>query len=83
MAFLVFILDFYIESISSARLDLHISTSVGSITSFVAALMIALYWQHVPFTVLKPYEMQKHGLAAGAVFAAGCFIWGESYSSKL
>eukprot|EP00794_Sanderia_malayensis_P009563 gene9563-10551_t len=70
----VFVVDFYIESIASAKLESHTSSCMGSITSFIAALAIALYWEHVPFTALKPYEMQKHGIAAGAVFAAICFI---------
>ncbi len=77
VSFLVFIVDFYIESIASVKLDTHVSTGMGAITSFIAALAIALYWEHVPFTALKPYEMQKHGIAAGAVFAAVCFITGE------
>eukprot|EP00112_Aurelia_sp_Birch-Aquarium-sp1_P010818 Seg2298.6 transcript_id=Seg2298.6/GoldUCD/mRNA.D3Y31 product="Zinc transporter 5" protein_id=Seg2298.6/GoldUCD/D3Y31 len=74
VAFIVFVLDFYIESISSARLDSHISSRIGSIASFIAALVIAFFWEHVPYVTLMPYEIRKHGLAAGAVFATICFI---------
>jgi len=73
-AFLVFVLDFYIEAVASARLESQVTSRISSIASFLGALTIAFFWEHVPYASLKPYEIHKHGLAPGAVLATICFI---------
>ena len=73
-AFIVFVLDFYIEAVASARLESYMTSRISSVASFLAALSIAFFWEHMPYTSLKPYEIHKHGLAPGAVLATICFI---------
>lgn len=73
-AFLVFVLDFYIEAVASARLESYMTSRISSIGSFLAALTIAFFWEHIPYSTLMPYEIHKHGLAPGAVLATICFI---------
>ncbi|XP_065059962.1 proton-coupled zinc antiporter SLC30A5-like isoform X2 [Rhopilema esculentum] len=74
VAFIVFVVDFYIEAICSAKLESHVSSRISSISSFIAALVIGYFWEHVPYADLMPYEIRKHGIAAGAVLATVCFI---------
>ena len=76
VAFIVFVVDFYIEAICSAKLESHVSSRIGSISSFIAALVIGYFWEHIPYADLMPYEIRKHGIAAGAVLATVCFIAG-------
>ena len=75
---LIFILDYYGESICSSRLNSTSLSRVTSITSFTAALVISLMWNHPSFFAKSVMlSSADHALSPGVVVAYMLFVLGE------
>jgi len=86
--FSVMILDFYVESICTAKLETSRCARYGSIFLFLSGLVLANFWTH-PLTdqlrvISKPGNNQQssteHVLSGGVLVSACCFIMGKLIS---
>ena len=75
----VFIGDFYIESVCSAKLDNLKANRYGSMASFLTAVSLGFLWNYVPFIALGVYEHQQHSISGGVIFATIFFLLGKLY----
>lgn len=85
VVFLVFVLDFYIESFSVAKLEVHQAGKISSIASFLFALVIASLWDRPWALTMNGWHNGKpgwdaHVLSGGTVSCAILFVFGESTS---
>ncbi|XP_072451994.1 proton-coupled zinc antiporter SLC30A5 isoform X1 [Chiloscyllium punctatum] len=86
--FCVLILDFYVESICSAKLEAPKCAQYGSVLVFFGALLLANFWTH-PITdqlrVINKQTLQhstEHVLSGGVVVSAIFFILAASILSS-
>ncbi|XP_067838738.1 proton-coupled zinc antiporter SLC30A5 [Heptranchias perlo] len=86
--FCVLILDFYVESICSAKMEASKCAQYGSILVFFGALLLANFWTH-PITdqlrVINKQTLQhstEHVLSGGVVVSAIFFILAASILSS-
>lgn len=79
--FLVFILDFYIESFCVAKLESLRTGKIGSIASFLSAVIIALLWDKPWAWSMHEWHHGKssepHLVSAGTLFSAFFFVLGK------
>ncbi|XP_016148009.1 zinc transporter 5-like [Sinocyclocheilus grahami] len=85
--FSVMILDFYVESICTAKLETSRSARYGSIFLFLSGLLLANFWTH-PLTdqlraISKPDQQNstEHVLSGGVLVSACFFIMADSILS--
>ncbi|KTG38501.1 hypothetical protein cypCar_00008597 [Cyprinus carpio] len=85
--FSVMILDFYVESICTAKLETSRSARYGSIFLFLSGLLLANFWTH-PLTdqlraISKPGQQSstEHVLSGGVLVSACFFIMADSILS--
>lgn len=78
--FFVVILDFYVESICSVKMEASTCARYGSFLTFISALLFGNFWTH-PITdqlraMNKPphHESTEHVLSGGVVVSAVFFI---------
>lgn len=78
VTFLVFILDFYIESFCLAKLETARTGKIGSIASFLSAVIISLLWDQPWAWTMHEWHHGKpsdsHLVSAGTLFAAFFFV---------
>uniref|UniRef100_A0AAR2JFJ1 Zinc transporter n=1 Tax=Pygocentrus nattereri TaxID=42514 RepID=A0AAR2JFJ1_PYGNA len=86
--FSVMILDFYVESICTAKLEAPRSARYGSIFLFLSGLLLANFWTH-PLTdqlraMSKPGQQAstEHVLSGGVLVSACFFILSDSILSS-
>ena len=81
--FLVFIFDFYIESFCLAKLESPRTGKIGSIASFLSAMIIALLWDKPWAWSMHEWHHGKpsdpHLVSAGTFFSAFFFVLGKCY----
>lgn len=84
--FSVMILDFYVESICTAKLETSRCARYGSIFLFLSGLLLANFWTH-PLTdqlrvISKPGQQSstEHVLSGGVLVSACFFIMGKLIS---
>lgn len=79
--FLVFIFDFYIESFCLAKLESPRTGKIGSIASFLSAMVIALLWDKPWAWSMHEWHHGKpsdpHLVSAGTFFSAFFFVLGR------
>lgn len=79
--FLVFIFDFYIESFCLAKLESPRTGKIGSIASFLSAMLIALLWDKPWAWSMHEWHHGKpsdpHLVSAGTFFSAFFFVLGR------
>ena len=78
----MFVLDFYIESFSVAKLEVHQAGKISSIASFLFALVIASLWDRPWALTMNGWHNGKpgwdaHVLSGGTVSCAILFVFGE------
>ncbi|RXN17516.1 zinc transporter 5 [Labeo rohita] len=83
--FSVMILDFYVESICTAKLETSRCARYGSIFLFLSGLLLANFWTH-PLTdqlraMSKPQSSTEHVLSGGVLVSACFFIMADSILS--
>uniref|UniRef100_A0A671QNK3 Zinc transporter n=1 Tax=Sinocyclocheilus anshuiensis TaxID=1608454 RepID=A0A671QNK3_9TELE len=85
--FSVMILDFYVESICTAKLETSRCARYGSIFLFLSGLLLANFWTH-PLTdqlraISKPDQQNstEHVLSGGVLVSACFFIMGNILSA--
>ncbi|KAK2911485.1 hypothetical protein Q8A67_003618 [Cirrhinus molitorella] len=85
--FSVMILDFYVESICTAKLETSRCARYGSIFLFLSGLLLANFWTH-PLTdqlraISKPAQQSstEHVLSGGVLVSACFFIMADSILS--
>lgn len=87
VAFLVFIFDFYIESFCLAKLESPRTGKIGSIASFLSAVIISFLWDKPWAWTMHEWHHGKpsdsHLVSAGTLFAAFFFVLGEYYHQTL
>ncbi|XP_068694345.1 proton-coupled zinc antiporter SLC30A5-like [Montipora foliosa] len=78
VTFLVFILDFYIESFCLAKLETARTGKIGSIASFLSAVIVSLLWDQPWAWTMHEWHHGKpsdsHLVSAGTLFAAFFFV---------
>lgn len=76
--FVVFIFDFYIESFCVAKLESLRTGKIGSIASFLSAVIIALLWDKPWVWSMHEWhhgkQSEPHLVSAGTLFAAFFFV---------
>ena len=82
VTFLVFVLDFYIESFAMAKLEVHRAGKIGSVASFLAALLFAFLWDRPWALIMREWHHgtpggDAHVLSGGTVACALFFVFGE------
>lgn len=79
--FVVFIFDFYIESFCVAKLESLRTGKIGSIASFLSAVIIALLWDKPWVWSMHEWhhgkQSEPHLVSAGTLFAALFFVLGK------
>ena len=80
--FFVFIFDFYIESFCLAKLEALTTGKIGSMASFLCAVVVAFLWDQPWAWTMHEWhhgsQTDSHRLSAGAMFCAFFFVLGES-----
>ncbi|KAH6938892.1 hypothetical protein HPB50_014679 [Hyalomma asiaticum] len=75
----IFVLDYYVESVCTLRLDSCITARLGSLTVFSAALLLAFSWgtsSHAGHS-WTGLTSGQHSLSGGLIFAWVMFMFGE------
>ncbi|PFX34488.1 Zinc transporter 5 [Stylophora pistillata] len=84
--FLVFIFDFYIESFCVAKLESLKTGKIGSIASFLSAVIIALLWDKPWVWSMHEWhhgkQSEPHLVSAGTLFAAFFFVLASRLLSR-
>ncbi|XP_049518384.1 zinc transporter 5-like isoform X1 [Dermacentor silvarum] len=72
----VFVLDYYVESVCTLRLDSYITARLGSLTVFTAALLLAFSWGTNSHTghSWTGLTSGQHSLSGGLIFAWIMFV---------
>ena len=87
VVFLVFIFDFYIESFCLAKLESPRTGKIGSIASFLSAMVIALLWDQPWAWSMHEWHHGKpsdpHLVSAGTFFSAFFFVLGRFFFFSL
>lgn len=73
----VFVLDYYVESVCTLRLDSCITARLGSLTVFAAALLLAFSWGTSGHTghTWTGLTSGQHSLSGGLIFAWVMFMF--------
>ena len=80
---IVFILDYYVESVSANRLDVFNTSRYGAYALFTSALALGYFWTYggssgdVILSRIGKGGSVEHGLSGGVVFSGLLFILGE------
>jgi len=80
----VFVMDYYAEAVTSAKIEPLSVARQGSVTIFTAALLFSFVWSH-PFietltgslNAYKELMTEDHLLSGGVVFSLVLFYFGE------
>ncbi|XP_029206485.2 zinc transporter 5-like [Acropora millepora] len=84
--FLVFIVDFYIESFCLSKLESASTGKIGSTASFLSAVIISMLWDQPWAWTMHEWHHGKpsdsHLVSAGTLFAALFFVLGTRLLSK-
>ena len=87
IVFLVFIFDFYIESFCLAKLESTRTGKVGSISSFLCAVVLSFLWDQPWAWSMHEWHHGKpsepHLVSAGTLFAAFFFVLGEWFDANI
>ena len=87
IVFLVFIFDFYIESFCLAKLESTRTGKVGSIASFLSAVILSFLWDQPWAWSMHEWHHGKpsepHLVSAGTLFAAFFFVLGEWFDANI
>ena len=87
IVFLVFIFDFYIESFCLAKLESTRTGKVGSIASFLSAVILSFLWDQPWAWSMHEWHRGKpsepHLVSAGTLFAAFFFVLGEWFDANI
>ena len=79
--FLVFIVDFYIESFCLSKLESASTGKIGSTASFLSAVIISMLWDQPWAWTMHEWHHGKpsdsHLVSAGTLFAALFFVLGK------
>lgn len=82
--FLVFIVDFYIESFCLSKLESASTGKIGSTASFLSAVIISMLWDQPWAWTMHEWHHGKpsdsHLVSAGTLFAALFFVLGKCRS---
>ena len=85
--FLVFIVDFYIESFCLSKLESASTGKIGSTASFLSAVIISMLWDQPWAWTMHEWHHGKpsdsHLVSAGTLFAALFFVLGKYMSPFL
>ncbi|XP_038077862.1 zinc transporter 5-like [Patiria miniata] len=77
---IVFILDYYVDSVSTNRLDVFKTSRYGAYAIFTSALLLAYYWSSEGpgadgiLGKMGKGGLMEHGLSGGVVFSGLLFI---------